>query len=376
MNIDRLIKQAGSITSIDTWLMRILLAVFILLFGFLLRRIFANCIIGFIIQLSKKSKTSFDNLIAGIIDKPARVLIIGISFYLSLSILSLPVVLQHFINSSVRSFFIFIVFWIIFLASENVVLVFERFINKTEKKIDKVLTRFLQKSLKIIILLLGVFMFIREWGYDVSGLIAGLGVGGLAFALAAKDTVSNLFGSITIMLDKAFSIGDWIETDKAEGIVEEIGFRSTKLRTFDQALVSIPNSIMSNEPITNWSRMGKRKVTYTLQIPLDTPHDKIDLLLTRSKEILSNHPDIHHETIVVNVKGFGNSTLDILFYFFTLSTSWVTYLNISEEIILKLLRIFDELDIALIVPAQRLLLEKKTSKKIQNSATTKSPAKI
>ena len=100
-------------------------------------------------------------------------------------------------------------------------------------------------------------MVAQEWDYRIDGFIAGLGLGGLAFSLAAKDTLSNVFGGLVVILDKPFSIGDWIKTPSVEGTVEDISFRSTKVRTFAQALVTVPNATLANEPVTNWTRMGK-----------------------------------------------------------------------------------------------------------------------
>ena len=359
MSLNDLLKQLSNLIVIDITLLRVIIAVIFILIGLFFRHIFVKGVMKFLLDLAKKTKSNLDEMLVYAIEKPAKVLILGFSFWLALSILGLPSTFQHFLNLSLRTVFILALFWFFYRTTESLVLVFERYLNKTEKKMNPVLVGILGKIIKTIIVILEIFIIIKEWGYDVSGLIAGLGIGGLAFSLAAKDAASNFLGSITIMLDKTYRIGDWIETEKAEGIVEEIGFRSTKLRTFEDALISVPNSIMSNEPVTNWSKMGKRKIKYILQIPLDTPSEKIEALLNSIREMLKCHADINQDTIVVNLKGFGEATLEVLFHFFTKTTSWITYMAVSEDIALKVLHIFNEIGIPITVPANRMLVESK-----------------
>ncbi|MFA1822484.1 mechanosensitive ion channel family protein [Virgibacillus oceani] len=122
------------------------------------------------------------------------------------------------------------------------------------------------RTLRIVIIAISFSIIAQEFGYDVNGFVAGLGIGGLAFALAAKDALANMFGGIIIITKKPFTIGDWVLTPSVEGTVEDISFRSTKVRTFAQALVTVPNATLSNEPITNWSKMGKRQITFNSRL--------------------------------------------------------------------------------------------------------------
>ena len=187
-------------------------------------------------------------------------------------------------------------------------------------------------------------------GVSVQGLVAGLGLGGLAVSLAAKDLLANLFGGLAIVTEKHFTIGDWIETPTVEGTVEGITFRSTLVRTFDQALVTVPNSILANEAIKNWSKMGKRRITYHLGISPFTPREKIQRAVQRIREMLQNHPDIHPQTIFVYFERFGESSLDLFLYFFTKTTVWGEYLQV-EDCNLKILQILEEEGIELAFPA-------------------------
>jgi hypothetical protein len=148
----------------------------------------------------------------------------------------------------------------------------------------------------------------NEWGYDVNGFIAGLGLGGLALALAAQNALANLFGGLIIILEKPFSIGDWIATPSVEGTVETITFRSTLIRGFDQAVITVPNATLANEPITNHTRMGKRRIFYYLGLSYATTGQEMETCVKRIRQMLNDHPDIHKETIMVNFESFGHDS--------------------------------------------------------------------
>ncbi len=356
MNFDNLLTFINKYISINPILLSILIALSFVLIGFLFRHIIVRGIIKVLLKLAKKTKTNLDELLISALEKPALAFISGFSIWCALNVLPLPSTFQPFLIRILRSFFIIIVFWFFYRSSDSIVWIFEGYINKANKKSIPVLIGILRKTLKMIIIVLEVFMIIKKWGYDVSGLVAGLGVGGLAFSLAAKDAASNFLGSITIMSDKTYNIGDWVETEKIEGTVEEIGFRSTKIRTFSDALISVPNSIMSNEPVTNWSKMGKRRVNYTLHIPLNTPTEKIIILTSKLKEMLTTHDDINKDFIVVNLTGFGEATLKIMIYYFTKTTSWKTYLSVTEDVNFKVIKIFDEIGV-IIIPPHRMIVE-------------------
>ncbi len=345
-----LLYSISSYINVEPIILRIILALLFITLGFILSHIFAKYIIKLLIKLATRTQNNFDDLLINAIEKPAKVLIIGLGIWAAISSFNLPVLFQGFLIRILRTFFIVIVFWFLYRSADCIVWIFEHYINKKDQKVTPILNSVLRKSLKFIIIVLEVFMIIKEWGYDISGLIAGVGIGGLALSLAAKDAASNLLGSITIMTDKTYSIGDWIQAGTVEGFVEEIGFRSTKIRTFANSLISVPNSIMSNEPVTNWSKMGKRRVSFNLHIPLDTPSDKINSLIVRIKEMLTKHDDINQDYIVVSLNGFGEANLQIAIYYFTKTTAWANYLEVTQDVNLKILKFFEEAGVPIIPP--------------------------
>ena len=152
--------------------------------------------------------------------------------------------------------------------------------DRTDTKLDDQLVPLVQRALKVTVVLIGIVFVLQNLNVDVASLLAGLGIGGLAFALAAKDTVSNLFGSITIFLDKPFAIGDWVSVAGVEGVVEEVGFRSTRVRTFYNSLVSIPNSKFTDAVVDNFGLRQYRRCSIKLGVAYDTSPSKWRLFAT------------------------------------------------------------------------------------------------
>ena len=261
------------------------------------------------------------------------------------------------INLIVRSALIIVVAWAVYRGLDVVIYLFRQITARTETDLDDYLAMFVGKTFKVLVIAFGILMILAEWGYDVRSIIAGLGIGGLAVALGGKDFVANIFGFFTIFLDRSFSVGDWILTPDLEGTVEDVGIRSTKVRTFAQALVTIPNSVLANKPITNWSKMGKRRITFTLGVTYSSSSGQIQDLTKRIKEMLAEHPDIHPQTIFVYFSDFGPSSLDIFLYFFTNTTVWQEFLEVQHDVKLKMMEIVEDLGMSVAFPSQSIYME-------------------
>ena len=187
--------------------------------------------------------------------------------------------------------------------------------------------------------------------------MASLGLVGMAFALAAKDTAANLFGSLVIFTDRPFKIGDWIQTPQVEGTVENIGIRSTRVRAFTQALISVPNATIANSPITNWSKMGRRRIKTRLGLTYSTTKEQMQNILEGLRAMLKNHPDIHDDTIMVRFDEFGDSSLSIFCYFFTTTTNWAKFLETKEDVNFKIMEIVEKNGSSFAFPSQSIYVE-------------------
>jgi MscS family membrane protein len=225
-------------------------------------------------------------------------------------------------------------------------------------KVDSILIPLFTKLVHFLIWAMALVLVANEWKYDANGFIAGLGLGGLAFALAAKDFLANIFGGIVIIMEKPFSIGDWVQTPSVEGTVEGISFRSTRFRNFAQALVTVPNSTLANEPITNFSRMGKRQINFTLSIDYIGPRAKIEQCVQAIRAMLRAHPAIHPETIFVYLDTINVNGLDILVNFYTNATKSEEYMAVREDVNYRIMDILAEQNIPLASPGRIIYSQK------------------
>ncbi|MBM7573239.1 mechanosensitive ion channel family protein [Aquibacillus albus] len=322
------------------------------------RKIFAKYVFHLILKISKKTPTDFFSNVCLAFEHPIRWIFLIIGIYVAVGYFPYLEQSNEVFRQCIRSGIIAMIAWGLYNLSSSSSLLFTNINERTNIKIDPILIPFLSKTIRFVIIAISFSIIAQEFDYDVNGFVAGLGLGGLAFALAAKDAIGNLFGGIIIITEKPFSIGNWIKTPSVEGIVEDINFRSTKIRTFDQALVTVPNATLANENIINWSEMGKRRITFHLGVTYDTPKSKLESTVKKVEELLTNHPDVHPETIFVHFDRYNDSSLDIFLYFFTNTTVWAEYLKIKEEINFSIMEILEDEGVSIAFPSRSLYFQK------------------
>ena len=226
--------------------------------------------------------------------------------------------------------------------------------KQTVNKIDDVLAPLITRTLKIFVTVVGLIFIADNLNIDVTGLIAGLGLGGLAFALAAKDMVQNLFGSITVLLDRTFTVGDWIRVGDQEGSVERLGFRSTRIRTFYNSVVTVPNSKFITADVDNMGERRYRRLSTKLTIAYDTPPDRIEAFCEGIREIVRQHPYMRKDYYHVYLNGLGDSALEVLVYVFWETPDWGTELRERHRFLLDCLRLAARLGVEYAYPTQTL----------------------
>ena len=214
-------------------------------------------------------------------------------------------------------------------------------VEETNKRANAVAIKFIANILKLVIIALSVVVVISELGYNITGLITGLGLGGLTFSLAAQSTASNLFAGFSIVADKPFDVGDYIITPSVEGTVEDITMRSTRVRTVADTVIVMPNSKLVDEPITNYSKMNKRICDMTIGLTYDTDGDTIKKCVDDIKDMLEHTAGINEERIVVAFSGFSDSSQDIRIIYFTNATAHDPALKMREEINFKIKEIVE-----------------------------------
>ncbi len=231
-----------------------------------------------------------------------------------------------------------------------------RYTERTESRLDDALLLLFRKSLKLLILVIGTLALAAVLNINLVGLFAGLGLGGLAFALAARETVQNLFGSVTILLDQTFHIGDWVVIDDVEGIVEEIGFRSTKIRTFYDSLVVLPNAKLLTAKVDNMGRRRYRRFKCLLALPYATQPEKIEAFCEGLRELVRRHPYTRKDYYQIYCYELSPYAIGVLVYIFFEVPNWGTELRERQRFILDTLRLAQKLKIQFALPTQTLYL--------------------
>lgn len=306
--------------------------------------------------IGKRTDSDIWERIANLCEAPLRLLLWFTGTFIALHSLPFPYI-EPFVKVVYRSALTFIIFWMLLRMVDGFSNIFHLFSSKLGREINEDIQNFIAKSLRILVMILGIMAMLQEWGVNVSAFVASLGLGGLAFALAAKDTVANLFGSVVIFSDRPFQVGDWVQTPDIEGNIEEIGIRSTKVRTFAQALVSVPNATFANAIITNWTRMGKRLIRMSVGLTYGTSMEQMKAIIADLETMLRAHPDVHPDVIVVRFDALESSSMSILLHFFTIPTDMENHLHVKESINFEIMRIVEKNGAHFAFPSQSLYIE-------------------
>lgn len=213
------------------------------------------------------------------------------------------------------------------------------------------------RVVKLIAVFIAIASFLQTHGYSVSSLIAGFGITGLAVGLAANATLSNIFGTIAIISDKSFKMGDYIKIKDFEGIVEDINMRSTKIRTLDNALTIIPNSEIANTEIVNISAAHRKRLFETIGVTYDTTNEKLQQAVKIVEEILENTPEISKD-FIVNINALADSAIEIRVHAYAKTRVFATFLKIKEKFLLEVIKQFRENGIEFAFPSQSIYIEK------------------
>lgn len=352
--------------AVELW--RIAVAIAIVTVAWAFKKLLIGAIVRGLLHLAKKTKTELDDLLVEAFRPPLGAMTILVGFFVAALIIRFPkapVNVHGFVMGILRTVAILFVAWSLYRCVKVVTEMLTKLTKKTESELDDHLVPFVEKFLKVVVILLAFVMVVREWGYDINGLLAGLGLGGLAFALAAKDTLANVFGSVMIITDRPFGIGDWIKTSTVEGTVEEIGFRSTKVRTFANSLVCVPNSVIAGGTVENWSRMMKRRIYFKLGVTYGTTLAQMREAVNRIKDVVANHKDIRQDFWLVNFTDFSDSSLDIMIYCFTETTVWAEFLGVRQDLNLKIMDAMQEIGVSAAFPSTSVYMENPDPKEVE-----------
>lgn len=282
---------------------------------------------------------------------PLKIFYVVLGIYIALIFIRQPLNTSDWINRWVDQLFKIAVIIISANGIANSLTTNNRLVNRFKDKmnpeVEDSMLKFILKAIRGLVYLIAGFMIITDLGFNLNGLVAGLGIGSVVITLAAQDTAKNLFGGLIIFLDKPFVVGDWIEVEKYEGTVEDITFRSTRVRTFENSVVNIPNAVIANDSIINWSRMEKRRNKVNLCLDLDTPLEKVQIIQKRIKELLVQHDDVIDDTIIVRFDNITDNGINLMICSYTNSIDYASFLEEKEKINFKIMQILREENVEL-----------------------------
>ncbi len=274
-----------------------------------------------------------------------------------ISFFQIPVHLSHFLIKGIK----ILIYINIIVVCYRLVNLLEYYISKitsaTESSLDDQVVPLIRKFLKVIVVMGGVLFILQSFDINITTLLAGLSIGGLAFAFAAQDTIKNLFGSVMIFIDRPFQIGDYIITNNVSGTVEEVGFRSTRVRTLQSTLVSIPNGALADQTIDNIGERQFRRFNTTIGITYDTPPLLIESFIEGVKEIISIHPSIKDNSYEVHLNSMGDFSLNILIHMLFEVPSWSKELEAKHEILINIIKLGEKIGVNFAFPTQTLHVE-------------------
>lgn len=331
----------------------------ILIFFIVLRYIYRRFLFNLLHKFALASSFPYDEQILEAFENPINIVLAIGGIYGALIFAPVPFMSSTlFIDRVLRSTIVLAFFWGCYNLSDTthgmMLDLFTRIGIRTEEAVSNIFSTIL----RIIIVVLGFVTIAKEWNYDISGFVASLGIGSLAIAFAAKDALANVFGSLIIILDKPFKIGDWITANGIEGTVEKVSFRSTCVRTFPQELVYIPNSLLSNTPITNFTMRQKRRVDFMLGLTYSTTAAQMQNVIEAIKNYLNSCEDmIYTDDIRVHFVAYADSSLNVRVTFYAKTGSQIEYLDILQKINLQLMQIMEDAGVSCAFPSTSVYFE-------------------
>lgn len=291
--------------------------------------------------------------------KPIKTVVIWIGLHIAILILGLPSNVTSICNKIFRIGIIIILAIGIANMFSPDSKIFKKISNHKRIKGNQTLINFISKVTKGIVYIIAIFLIMTELNFNLGGLVAGLGLSGVIIALAAQDIAKNLFGGMAIILDKPFSVGDWIQTANYSGTVEYITFRSTRLRMTDNTVVTIQNSTLSNEPVINYAKLPMRRYSTTLNLALETNSDVVENIIGKLKFALSNTEGVIADGLNVYFQKISEDGIEIGIFFNTKIVSYNEYLAFCEQINLLLLKVLESENVKLSYPTQKIYMADK-----------------
>jgi MscS family membrane protein len=328
----------------------------LLLAAVLLRHFITNIIFSGLKRLAEKTETTLDDKLFPALEGPAATLVMVCGIFAALTVLKLPPAVDRLIDYGAQIALLTVLFWGVLRAGGAILDHFEEIGHERKMNIAHFMP-LIKRTLAVFVIIFGVLMVIKSLGVDVGAVLAGLGIGGLAFAFAAQDTIANLFGSMVVVMDQPFKVGEVVKIGAQTGTVEDIGLRSTRIRLVDRSLVVMPNKMVAAEAVVNLSRFTSRRVEQTLGLTYDTKPEQLEAFLAELRHLILNEKEVDPASVIVFFTQFGASSLDLLVAYVATSPDNLAHLQLRERLNLAFMRAVAARGLAFAFPTQTVQLE-------------------
>ena len=288
--------------------------------------------------------------------KPVGLLLNALTWYFGAKLIDLPAGFLVVLLVGLKLFAVFASIWTVFSAINLLGDYLAKKAERTENRYDDLLVPFVKNGLKILAVCIGLIVFVDVFSFEWTSLLGGFGIGGVAIAIASKDVLGNVFGSLTVLTDRPFEIGDWVITEGVEGEVESVGVRSSRIRTFYNSLVVVPNSRLTTAIVDNMGKRNYRRVKAMVGVEYSASPDQLEAFCEGIRELIRRNPSTRKDYFHVYVNELGDSAIQIMLYFFLQTKDWTGELQEKHNILINIMKLAEQLQIGLAFPTQTLHL--------------------
>ncbi len=353
-----LFPGSGSRTLMGLYLWQHMGLLLLILFSFLIHKLLTFILSR--VLYKGASQMGYDKIVRPYllpVARPLSLFVVFVFVMISFPLLQLPAQVAKYFTFAFKAILPLFATLVFYKLVDVFSLYLEKLAGKSGSSLDNNVVPLITKVLKVFVVIVGGLFILQNLDVNITALLAGLSIGGLAIALAAQDTLKNLFGSLMIFIDKPFSVGHWITSGDLDGTVEEVGFRSTRIRTFRNSLTYVPNGKLADSTVDNHGLREYRRFFMHISITYDTPPDLIEVFVEGLRRIVQNHPNTRKDFYIVEFNEMGDFSLKIMFYIFFSVPTWGQELKARHQVLIEIVRLAKKLGVRFAFPTSTLHME-------------------
>ena len=321
----------------------------------LLRHVITNVVFFYLKKLAEKTETTLDDKLFPALEGPTAALVMVLGIFAALTVLQLSDRADHLLSNGAQIAVLGVILWAFIKAGGAILDHLEEIAHGKQMTVATFMP-LIKKTLFVFAVIFGVLVIAQSMGWPVQSFLAGLGIGGLAFALAAQDTIANMFGSLVVVMDQPFKVGDTVKIGTSVGTVEDIGLRSTKMRLLDKSLVVIPNKTVAAEAIVNLTRFTQRRVEQVIGLTYDTRPEQMETVVEEIRQLILSETEVDPASVMVFFRDYSESSLDIWLVYVAKSADFQASMRLRQRLNLAIMRAVESRGLSFAFPTQTMHL--------------------